>query len=333
MFRDRKIWLTAWVWLVGAMLSGLCATKPASTTLTAEEQQQFLYYFYEAHRLIQADSLDTAWELLQFCHELNPNDANVNNYIGMFYSAMDKPSEALPYLKRAFELCPNEYWNQYAIYLLSSKEKKDNLLAIRNLEQVAKTNRKNENLHRLLQKAYIHVQDYKDALKIQDQLDSIIGYNAMSAMQRYRMNALMGNTLQAIYEIERYLEEEPADMQFQAFRLELYEKTNQPSEKMVKAYMAMLPYEPRNLVLKNNLAWHLCLLGKELDMAEQLSRTTIMAEPQHPVYLDTYAWIMYQTRDYESALFYIQRAMEHATPETIKEINTHYKAIIKKLNK
>ena len=42
---------------------------------------------------------------------------------------------------------------------------------------------------------------------------------------------------------------------------------------------------------------------------------------------------MYHKEDYESAWFYIQRAMEHADSETDKEIRSHYKAIQKKQKK
>ena len=66
----------------------------------------------------------------------------------------------------------------------------------------------------MLQQAYIHVKDYKRALAVQDRLDSIVGYTGMSAMQRYRLNAMMKNNKQAIYEVERFLEEEPDNMQF-----------------------------------------------------------------------------------------------------------------------
>ena len=55
-----------------------------------------------------------------------------------------------------------------------------------------------------------------------------------------------------------------------------------------------------------------------------------MAAPTNPVYLDTYAWIMYTMGDYETALFYIQRAKDNATKETQKEIDDHLKAILKK---
>lgn len=300
-------------------------------TLRAEEKQQFLYYFYEAQRLIQKEAILHAWELMQFCYALNPNDAAVCNYMGVFLEAFDKPNEALPYLQRAFSLQPCEYWYHYTMHLLRSEDNKQEKQAIHNLEIVAAAMPKDEDVHTLLQKAYIHIGNYKRALKIQDNLDSIMGYNAISAMQRYRLNAIMDDTQQAIYEVERYLEEEPDNMQFQMFRLELYEQTKQPSEKMIEAYVAVLQYDPRNLQLMNNLAWHLCLLGKDLERAEQLSRTTIMAEPTNPIYLDTYAWILYHQTKYNDAFFYIQRALENTTPEIKKEVVTHYKAIMNKL--
>ena len=319
------------VLLEGAMPCMVFAKPTDKDTLSTEEEQQFLYYFYEAQRLIQKESIQPAWKLIQFCYELNPNDAAVNNYMGVFLDAFDRPKEAIVYLKRAFELQPNEYWYQYSLYLLQSGDKKAEKTAIHNLEQVAKVDTKNENLHTLLQKAYIHVKDYKSALRIQDNLDSITGYNAMSAMQRYRLNAMLQNSNQAIYEVERYLAEEPDNVQFQVFRLQLYEQTKQPSEKMIEAYTALLRFEPRNWMLMNNLAWHLCISGGDLDKAEQLSRQTIMADPLNPTYLDTYAWILYLKGDYKAAFTYIQSAMEKAPLEAKKEITEHYKAILKKL--
>lgn len=326
----HRILLVVWV-LLGGVTPEVVYAASKSDTLSTEEQQQFLYYFYAAQRLIQKEDVLPAWELVQFCYDINPNDGAINNYMGVFLDAFDKKKQALNYFRRAFELQPKDYWYQYALYLLQSGDKQQEKLAIRNLEQVASADKKNEDLHVLLQKAYIHIKDYKSALKLQDQLDSIAGYNAMSAMQRYRLNALLKNNRQAIYEVERYLEEDPESVQFQVFRAQLYEQTNQPPEKMIEAYTALLRFDSRNLMLMNNLAWNLCLAKKDLDRAEQLSRTTIMQEPSNPTYLDTYAWIMYQKGDYQSAFFYIQRALEYATPEGKAEITEHYKAILKKL--
>lgn len=328
MFRGIRIFLVVWT-LLGGVVLGLPAK--AANALSVEEEQQLRYYFYEAQRLIQKQEIAPAWELVQFCYALNPDNATVNNYMGLFFEAFDKKDEASAYFRRAFELDPNTYWYQHALYLLQSKDKKQEKIAIRNLEKVAKSNSKDEDVHTMLQQAYIHIKDYKRALGVQDRLDSIVGYTGMSAMQRYRLNAMMKNSQQAIYEVERFLEEEPDNMQFQVFRAQLYEETQQPSEKMIVAYTALLRFEPRNLMLMNNLAWHLCISRHDLQRAEQLSRTTIMAEPSNPIFLDTYAWIMYMMGDYDTAYFYIQRAMEYANEKTIKEVTGHRKAILKKL--
>lgn len=198
------------------------------------------------------------------------------------------------------------------------------------MAELAKKDTKNAELHGVLQKAYIVLKQYRQALEVQDRLDSINGYDAMSAMQRYRLNAMMKNNKQAIYEIERYLDIDPDNYQFQVFRMQLYEQTHQPPEKMVPAYEAVLRMDSRNIVVMNNLAWNLCLLGKNLMQAEELSRITIMREPSNPIYLDTYGWIMYQLGDCQSALFYLERAIENSGEKVEKEIETHYKEVKKK---
>ena len=299
-------------------------------TLCIEEQQQFLYYFYEAERLIQTQRIEEAKPVVEFCYALNPNDATINNYMGL-YAQADQQLEAMAnFFRRAYELNPKEYWYNHHVLLLQSEDKKVQQLAVKQMAALAKIDTKNEELHNVLQKAHIMLKQYRQALKLQERLDSINGYDAMSAMQRYRLNALMRNNQQAIYEIERYLDIDPDNYQFQVFRMQLYEQTQQAPEKMIVAYEAVLRLDSRNIAVMNNLAWSLCLLGRDLLRAEQLSRITIMREPTNPIYLDTYGWIMYLLGDCESALFYLDRAMEYSTEKVDKEILLHYKKAQKK---
>ena len=267
---------------------------------------------------------------MEFCYELNPNDATINNYMGLYAQTEQDADAAAEYLRRAYELAPKEYWYNHHVLLLKSNDKKKQQQAIKQLENLAKTDLKNEELHTMLQKAYIVLKQYRLALIVQDNLDSINGYNAMSAMQRYRLNAMLKNNKQAIKEIERYLEIDPDNYQFQVFRMQLYEQTHQPPEKMIPAYEAILRMDPRNILVMNNLAWNLCLIGKDLMRAEELSRITIMREPTNPIYLDTYGWIMYRLGHCESALFYLKRAIEHSGEKIDKEILTHYKEASKR---
>ena len=317
--------------VIGIVLMLFCAGMVWGQTLTKEQEQQFLYYYYEANRLILLQETEKARPIVEFCYLLNPNDANINNYLGYYAKEDGNIPEMIAYFKKAYELAPSDYWYNYNILLLQTEIKDKQLEAINNLKAVAKTNKRDEDVHAVLQKAYISLNLLPEALKVQDALDSIHGYNEQSAIQRYRLNTMMGKNKQAIQEIERYLKEEPENYQFHVFRLQLYEQTKQPADKLIEAYESVLRFDNRNMMWLNNLAWNICISGGDLNKAEELSRITIMAEPSNSIFLDTYAWILYKKGDYEGAWFYIQRAKEHTTEETDKEIEKHWKAIKRKL--
>ena len=317
--------------VIGIVLMLFCAGMVWGQTLTKEQEQQFLYYYYEANRLILLQKTEKARPIVEFCYLLNPNDANINNYLGYYAKEDGNIPEMIAYFKKAYELAPSDYWYNYNVLLLQTEIKDKQLEAINNLKAVAKANKRDEDVHAVLQKAYISLNLLPEALKVQDALDSIHGYNEQSAIQRYRLNTMMGKNKQAILEIERYLKEEPENYQFHVFRLQLYEQTKQPADKLIEAYESVLRFDNRNMMWLNNLAWNICISGGDLNKAEELSRTTIMAEPSNSIFLDTYAWILYKKGDYEGAWFYIQRAKEHTTEETDKEIEKHWKAIKRKL--
>ena len=317
--------------VIGIVLMLFCVGMVWGQTLTKEQEQQFLYYYYEANRLILLQETEKARPIVEFCYLLNPNDANINNYLGYYAKEDGNIPEMIAYFKKAYELAPSDYWYNYNVLLLQTEIKDKQLEAINNLKAVAKTNKRDEDVHAVLQKAYISLNLLPEALKVQDALDTIHGYNEQSAIQRYRLNTMMGKTKQAILEIERYLKEEPENYQFHVFRLQLYEQTKQPADKLIEAYESVLRFDNRNMMWLNNLAWNICISGGDLNKAEELSRTTIMAEPSNSIFLDTYAWILYKKGDYEGAWFYIQRAKEHTTEETDKEIEKHWKAIKRKL--
>lgn len=317
--------------VIGIFLMLFCAGMVWGQMLTKEQEQQFLYYYYEANRLILLQETEKARPIVEFCYLLNPNDANINNYLGYYAKEDGNIPEMIAYFKKAYELAPSDYWYNYNILLLQTEIKDKQLEAINNLKAVAKANKRDEDVHAVLQKAYISLNLLPEALKVQDALDSIHGYNEQSAIQHYRLNTMMGKNKQAILEIERYLKEEPENYQFHVFRLQLYEQTKQPADKLIEAYESVLRFDNRNMMWLNNLAWNICISGGDLNKAEELSRTTIMAEPSNSIFLDTYAWILYKKGDYEGAWFYIQRAKEHTTEETDKEIEKHWKAIKRKL--
>jgi len=162
------------------ILLGLVLSMRVLAT-TVEQEQRFLYYFYEAERLWQAEQYQQAYELFEFCHNIQPNDAMTNQYLGHIYRAMKQPSRALPYYQRAWKAAPTECWLEYAVtlYNMGEDSRKE---AIRVMEETSNLAPQNSDLWDHLRDAYLGTGSYKKALKAQDKIDQIDGYDAYSAM-------------------------------------------------------------------------------------------------------------------------------------------------------
>lgn len=78
------------------------------------------------------------------------------------------------------------------------------------------------------------------------------------------------------------------------------------------AYDSALVYNKANVMCLNNYAYFLSVAGVRLDDAERMSRHTIEAEPKNTTFLDTYAWILFQQKQYEQARIYIDETLRNA---------------------
>lgn len=306
----------------------IAMTTVAPDTMTVEQQQQFLYYFYEAERLWQNGQYADAFAMFDFCHELNPADAITNRYLGHVYNGCNLTNQALTYYRRAWEQDPHECWNEYAVTLYNTGETAHRQEAIRVMEQTALTLHQDPDLWDRLRDAYTGVKEYKKAIAAQDSLDKIEGYGPYSAINRYRIYMLMQAPKKAIAAIEDYLKEAPTDIQFQMYRMQLYEVTNQPVKKRIAVYQDILALDPYNALALNNYAYMLATHKGDLHLAEQMSTKAIRLESQNPTYLDTYAWIMHLTGQNELAKLYIRQAINLLGNNPIpQEIQQHYNAI------
>ena len=78
----------------------------------------------------------------------------------------------------------------------------------------------------------------------------------------------------------------------------------------IEAYDSALVYNPRNIVVLNNYAYYLALDGGDLERAEEMSLKTIKEEPENPIYIDTYMWILFMQKRYEEARAYAEKLMQ-----------------------
>lgn len=266
--------------------------KPQQTVLTTEQEQQFTYYWYAARQAIEQERYPEAYTLLQFCNALKPDDAQTLYYLGVMYNGLSRPDEALAAWEKAYRLSP-----------------------------------KNEALLEKLVRMYISKQNWKKALEMQDAMDKVSGYDAYSALTRYRIYAMSNQPKKALKALDDYLETDPENLRFLLFRLEVLDHLGAKPKVLYAAFEQILELDPYNVSVLNNYAWALATHGGDLNKAEQMSAITIREEPNNPTCLDTYGWILHLKGQDELALFYLNRALWNVSDD-----NKTKEAIIKHIH-
>ena len=97
---------------------------------------------------------------------------------------------------------------------------------------------------------------------------------------------------------------------------------NNEADSAFRYYDMALETDGSNLLAMNNCAYYLACENRDLDRAEQLSYWTVREEPENSTSLDTYAWVMFKQKKFETAKEYIDKALEYDT-EPSAELYEH----------
>lgn len=307
------------------------AKKPKQQPLSIEREQQFTYYWYAAKYNLDNQHYPEALMMLHFCEELNPDDALTREYLGTIYAVLRQPDRALDYFRLAYTLDPANCWYRYnvALYRLNTPESRKEALQV--MEKVVRLCPDDPDAWATLHDAAMINEKYRRALQAQDRVDQLQGYDEESAFNRYRIYIFEYHFDKALDELDRYLERNPYNVRFLLYKAELLEVFSKvtPVDALVETYTRILALDPNNLTVLNNYAYLIATHGGDLRQAEQMSLQTIREQPDNPVFLDTYAWILHLQGQDTLAAFYIRKALQNATEKEIEEVQQHYREIIK----
>lgn len=103
-------------------------------------------------------------------------------------------------------------------------------------------------------------------------------------------------------------------------------------EQAFLAYDRVLVNDPDKTLVLNNYAYYLALGKKELDKALAMASHAVELEPDNAVYLDTYAWVLYQRGEYEAAEVQMSKSIK-LLKQPDKTYYQHYADILEKLNR
>ena len=99
-----------------------------------------------------------------------------------------------------------------------------------------------------------------------------------------------------------------------------------------KHYEKVLDIDSNNVVALNNYAYYLSLRGDKLEKAKEMSYKCNSLEEDNGTYQDTYAWVLYQLKQYEKAEKWLLKALANGG-ENNPVVVEHYGDILYKLGK
>jgi len=228
-----------------------------------------------------------------------PDNYDVKSVAYDFYNGLEEHTIALSIIKEILNLKKDDYiiWQQ-ALYNASMLEKYDELIVIG--EEALKFFPNKSELYLFVGMAYFENGNYEESYKILS-----VPYTNIKDGDKIKL-------------------------QFLLFLSELAYKT----DRKVEAYSyfdQLLIEEPSNDLTKNNYSYYLALDSINLLKAKQLSFSTIVNSPDNSTFIDTYAWILFQMKDFESAKQYSEKALI-LNGESDPDIIFHYAEILFALN-
>ena len=279
--------------------------KKAETVPTAEQEQQFLYYFYAARQAIMSKQFPKALVLLDYCAQLNPRDGKTKDNLGIIYDALGDSVKAGQLFAEAFEYAPDDCWRNYADFLMSTGEWRKGEQV---LEAVSKRNPKDVEVAEYMLEVYMHNGKWKKALAQQDRLDALTGYDGQSALNRYRIYLEWKKAKKAVAEIDRYLEQDPESIYFLILRAKIYLSSSDYAgvHSTCVRIAQLAPYDEQEITLlrsESTVMYTVCVALTEL--ADELMKEptperiakgfgyyeqALMFMPQSPYILNNYAY-------------------------------------------
>ena len=305
------------------------------------------YIFLEAQRQILAGHADAAYDLLEYCKQLDPDNAAVLYSLAPLNVALQRDSLATLDMERATRLSPKNYWYQELLAKLHFARHRP-AEALKVLEQMhIQWSDKTELLYMLID-TYASQNMTDSLLHAFEKLEVKEGKSEQISLEKVKIYVQRNDVKSLLEELEALLKANPSSqLPVQLLPQLLKEKSDAYTllgdlyhlagndDRAFQYYDSCLVYKPDDAMVLNNYAYYLSLQQRNLDTAEQMSRRSNELEPDNPTYLDTLAWVLYQQGRYAEAKQLMDKVQLLMKPEDLEnstDVKEHIQQIDEKVN-
>lgn len=223
-----------------------------------------------------------------------------------YYNKQYEDSEVL--LKSMLETQIDDYEIHYYLGLVFSAQKKYDL-AQNELEKVLYLKDDFTDAWKELCYIQIRQKDYDAAMMVADRFLAKLSNETMAWQLQGMIFNLKKQYDKAIPSLQKSIMLDSSNA-FSWFELGSSFERIKAIDFAVTAFKMVLKLHPHDPAASNYLGYMWAEKAINLDSAMVLLQTALKQEPDNGAYLDSYAWIFFQKKDYDSAYFYIQKAVD-----------------------
>lgn len=171
------------------------------------------YFHLEAVSLQEQERYDEAYEMLEYCLQLDPTSATTKYLLTPYYTVLGKDSIACSLLEEIVEENPDN--KDYNDALVNQYARQGNWkAAIAVYERIVDTADSKEEIYKALYTLYYNDDNYEKALEMLDRIESIEGKSRELTTHELQILMQLGRHEEMIAIIEQEIEENPDDIRF-----------------------------------------------------------------------------------------------------------------------
>lgn len=226
--------------------------------------------FFEGINAGLKNNFDGAEKAFADCLSIDAeNDAAMYQLARIYLSANEKET-AQNHIEKALKISPDNKW-YLMLYAQILNDREDYTGAVSVYKQMISRNPRDIDAHFELVDAYLKTQKLQEAIGALDELEKIIGINEMISQQKEQLYIKMNMSEKAMAEVQKLINNNPAESQNYIRLAELYKANNMP-EKALELYHQLLKVSPDDPAAKMAMVDYYHTTGDEKQYFEQLNQ-------------------------------------------------------------
>lgn len=188
---------------------------------SAARERAVEYYYLQAISMLEQDSLDASFSLLEHCRLLAPESSAVKYDLSAFYQFLGNDSLAHLMLEDIVEEEPEnmKYCEALVEYYYRTNDKKS---AIALYEQMLEHGGPKSGIYMSLYTLYSEEKEFEKAVAVLEKLEKAEGKNDVISLHKVKQLVMLQDSARAIAAVREMIAENPDNLQHQAFLGDIY---------------------------------------------------------------------------------------------------------------